>query len=216
MNTLDTTLYNLRPRPSNNSLAIPSAWSSTTTPSGTSTPGGSQAWGPNMWKLIDKEMSLRDCSIYCYSPEEDPYDGEEGAIWSLNYFFFNKARKRVCYLYLRGLSVMSHSPAQGTLVSGKRGARKSPDLGASKRARYWLGERAEGNVKGGWGEDDDDNEMIELWDDDEVDAEVVIDDGDDLDYNFPDDDEVEDELPRERRKSAVRGMSEDIAESMEV
>lgn len=170
-----------------------------------------------MWKLIDKEMTLKDCSIYCYAPEEDPYDGEEGAIWSLNYFFFNKTRKRVCYLYLRGLSIMSHSPVQRTPVKSSRKANadwsRSEDHSASKRAKYWLGDRAE-YVTGGLDEDDDEDVVIG-WDDDEVDVDVVVDDGDELECLVSAD---EDDLPRirSRSKSTVRGMSEDIAESMEV
>lgn len=108
MNTIDTTLYNLRPRPSGALLAVPQ------TPAGAQTPGGTHIWGPRMWRLIDNEMSLRECAAYCYSPEEDPFDGEENAIWSLHYFLFNKERKRVCYIYLRGLSVISHSPVRVT------------------------------------------------------------------------------------------------------
>lgn len=170
-----------------------------------------------MWRLIDKEMTLKECSIYCYSPEEDPYDGEEGAIWSFNYFFFNKGRKRVCYIYLRGLSIMSHSPVQRTPIKTKKGTdgewSRSEGHGASKRARYWLGDRAE-DVSEGWGEDDDDDDVIS-WGDDEVDVDGVVDDGDEPVYVIGSD---EDEFirARSRSKSTVRDISEDIAESMEV
>lgn len=67
-----------------------------------------------MWDTIDKEMDLTQCNIYSYSPDDmsdDPY-GEEGLIWSTIYFFFNKHKKRVCYLYLRGISALSHSPVE--------------------------------------------------------------------------------------------------------
>lgn len=94
MNTIDTTLFNLRPRPSNAMLSVPpSSWSAGSGGSGSSgtrTPGGHHIWSPRMWRMIDNEMNLRDCAIYCYQPEEDPFDGEEGSIWSMNYFFFNK------------------------------------------------------------------------------------------------------------------------------
>lgn len=169
-----------------------------------------------MWRLIDNQMTLKDCSIYCYAPEEDPYDGEEGAIWSFNYFFFNKARKRVCYIYLRGLSIMSHSPVQRTPVKTKRSAdgewSRSSGQGASKRARYWLGDRVE-DVSGGWGEDDEDE--VAGWGDDEVDVDGVVDDGDEPRYVIGAD---EDNFARarSRSKSTVRDISEDIAESMEV
>ncbi|KAI9764674.1 MAG: RNA polymerase III-inhibiting protein maf1 [Geoglossum umbratile] len=213
MNTLNTTLYNLRPRPTNPSLAVPNGWSNSTTPAGSSAAAGAQVWGPRMWALIDKEMDLKDCSIYCYAPEEDPYDGEEGAIWRFDYFFFNKARKRVCYLYLRGLSILSHSPmhsasrVRGT-GTGKR--RQGSMSGASKRATYWLGERAAGEeVEGGREDDDGEDDIIEHYGDDEVDVEgEVLDDGDEIGgYG------VEEDVDGDK---CMRGVSAEIAESIEV
>lgn len=61
MNIIDDTLYNLRPRPAGALLAIPTGWKSTTALGGAQTPGGSQTWGPKMWRAIDKEMALREC-----------------------------------------------------------------------------------------------------------------------------------------------------------
>ena len=129
INTLDTTLYNLHPSHAS-SLAFSStaslaeedisspdfaaslssssslSTSATLTPSPPSGSSMSEKWNPRMWHLIDTEMSLKDCTIYAYTPDEDPYDGEEGSLWSFNYFFFNKAKKRVCYLHLRGISMI--------------------------------------------------------------------------------------------------------------
>ena len=140
LNTIDTTMYNLRPRPFT-SFAKDTAGVSANQP----------YWGPAMWRLIDQQMSLRECAVYRYAPEDlDPFeDDDEGSIWSMNYFFFNKARKRVCYLYLRGVSVLAVSTidALKTPIQSKRFADEdidgwiTPDLGASKRARYWLGDR---------------------------------------------------------------------------
>ena len=140
LNTIDTTMYNLRPRPYNN-FAKDSAGMSPSQP----------YWGPAMWRLIDQQMSLRECTIYRYAPEDfDPFeDDDEGSIWSMNYFFFNKARKRVCYLYLRGISVLAVPTVDAlrTPIKSKRFADEdldgwiTPDMGASKRARYWLGDR---------------------------------------------------------------------------
>ncbi len=169
-----------------------------------------------MWRLIDDEMNLKECSIYCYAPEEDPYDGEEGAIWSLKYFFFNKERKRVCYIYLRGLSILSHSPVQSTLKKSKRSANgewsRSESQGAKKRADYWLGDRAE-DIAGEWGEDEEDEVLG--WDDDEVDVDVVMDDGDEP-VEVISADEDNSRIARSKSLSVVRGMSEDIADSMDV
>ena len=162
LNTLDTTLYNLRPRPSSSFLLSTGAsWSSSLSNNAPPPSPGKEVWNPRMWRIIDKEMSLKDCSIYCYLPEEDPYDGEEGAIWSFNYFFFNKARKRVCYIYLRGLSIISHSPTQKTPVKPKRSADTDWNLDgppSSKRARYWLGDRA-AEATSEWAEDDEDYDL---------------------------------------------------------
>ncbi|KAI9792689.1 MAG: hypothetical protein M1816_001788 [Peltula sp. TS41687] len=231
MNTIDTTLYNLRPRPlGGSSLTVPNGMMMMSA-GGISTTGGNQAWGPHMWRMINKEMSLKDCSIYCYAPEEDPYDGEEGAIWSLNYFFFNKARKRVCYLYLRGFSIVSHSPVgrhidtPRKMTFGKDDERSHSAGGASKRARYWLGDRVNGaDVEGGWDDDDDDDDGDddngEVIDDmnDEVDVDGdVVDDGDELDTGF-DESEGEDDIEpvQQRPIHMIRGLSEEIADSMEV
>ena len=180
MSTLDTTLYNLRPKPSSLLLSVHPHWSPNVTSTVPLASSGSEAWGPRMWRLIDKEMSLKECSIYCYSPEEDPYDGEEGAIWSFNYFFFNKARKRVCYIYLRGLSIISHSPAQKTPVKTKHAAERdwSPiESSSSKRARYWLGDQATDDVSGEWGEDEEED-VIESWESEGLNNSEVLDDVD--------------------------------------
>ena len=220
MNTLDTTLYNLRPRPMNSLLAGPPHWSSSTTTTGAPALGGNQPWNPRMWRSIDKEMGLNECSVYCYSPEEDPYDGEEGAIWSFNYFFFNKARKRVCYIYLRGLSIISHSPIQRAPFSTKRradGEWGRIDSGACKRARYWLGDRATGDISSGWGEDDDELAETALLEEEEIRAELSLTAKDDaFTYVLSADEAASPGSERGRSKSTMRGISEDIAESMEI
>ena len=113
-----------------------------------------------MWRIVDKEMDLKQCSIYCYLPEEDPFEGEDGAIWSLNYFFFNKERKRVCYIYLRGLSIISHNSTPRTPIRTKRDADSEWGLDerpSSKRARFWLGDKA-ANATSAWSDDDDDGD----------------------------------------------------------
>ena len=172
MNNLDTMLYSLRPKPtatfSNSPMYQGSPASAYNAPP---LSPGKEAWNPRMWRLIDKEMDLKNCDIYCYAPEEDPYDGDEGAIWSYNYFFFNRIRKRVCYIYFRGLSIISHSPPDKTPIQIPRSIpstqkNRSPIWTSSKkRAGYWLGDRA-GDVSS-----DDESGQIEENDDDEVDDE---------------------------------------------
>jgi len=163
-----------------------------------------QAWGPQMWALIDSQMTLKECSVYCYAPEEDPYDGEEGAIWSLNYFFFNKALKRVAYFYVRGIPVMSRSPRIGY---AKRGAAAlSTDIGANKRARFWLGDRAD-NLDASDADEDLDDDPWNL--DDDADVDNIGFDADEYD------DEADDESEQDYRES-IRGVSEDIVAGMEI
>lgn len=147
MNTIDTTLFALRPRVPRD--VTPPTPTNASSPHNTAT---THSWGPRMWRIIDEQMSLKECSIYSYSPEEDPYEEEEGLIWSHNYFFFNKQRKRVCYLYLRGISVLSQLPVDGTAtpVPGKRNwddGYLTPERTSKKRAKYWFGEDADLSIE---------------------------------------------------------------------
>ena len=147
---------------------------------------GRETWNPRMWRLIDQQMSLRECTIYSYQPEEDPYDGEEGAIWSFNYFFLSRTRKRVCYIHLRGLSILSHLPAYNrTPIKSKRSAESDWNIEentSSKRARYWLGDRA-AEATSEWAEDDEDYDLRDFEDqsknaaleDDDDDSQAVVD-----------------------------------------
>lgn len=175
MNNIDSMLQNLRPRQTAamNYLSPPSLSSSA--PAGTVSTG-SEIWNQNMWRLIDKEMGLRSCEKYSYAPDDDPFDGDEGAIWSTHYFFFNKEKKRVCYIYLRGFSVISHSPVhEPSHMRKPAGERKISyslgDEGAGKRASYWLSNdllqrREIETFDCGDDEDDDDDEMDQ--EDDEI------------------------------------------------
>jgi hypothetical protein len=198
--TIDSTLYNLRPS-TGITLHVPPQTSYATT---ASAPAISQAWGPQMWSMIDKEMALKECTVYCWAPPDDPFDGEEGSIWSLNYFFFNKERKRIAYIYLRGVPVMSHSPSQRAVA--KRSA-SGYDSGANKRARYWLGDRAADITNG---EDADEDEAAARWEEDDPDA--------DAGYAAAGyyDDEADDESDDQFYKEPVRGVSEDIAGTMDM
>lgn len=211
INNIDSTLYNLRP---SQKMAMESPTNNGSSPTGAI--GGAQTWGPRMWALIDKEMSLKDCSVYCWAPTESVWEGEEGAIWTLNYFFFNKIRKRVAYFYLRGIPVMTHSPRLGF---ARRNSKAQNDEGASKRARYWLGDKA-ANARG-IGEEDDgsntDNDLpMALDDEEEFDLNDVSDDyTSDVDFDedmyddIGDDDNVD-------LATRVRGVSEEVADKMEL
>lgn len=222
MGHIDSTLSSVRPNANFLDTAVPRS------SPGSFNTGVSIAppWGPQMWSMIDKEMGLKDCTVFSYQPADDPFDEEEGAIWALHYFFFNKALKRVCYLYVRGVPVMSHSPRQlphsalsrrGTL-SGL-GDEDLDDLGANKRARYWLGDKFAERITSS----DDDMDDGLIWNRD-ADGDVNCQYGDDdydEDFEVGDDDQLEldgdeDEADKQRQKSPVRGVSEDIAARMEI
>ena len=210
MNTLDSTLNNLRPKYSSSFQDQPAHWSNAVPSIVPQTPLGSEKWNPRMWQLIDKEMILRECSIYRYAPEEDPYDGEEGSIWSFNYFFFNKARKRVCYLYLRGLSIIGNSPPQKTPIKTKRPASGTWSIGedtSTKRARYWLGDRAGDAVSVGA----EDEGISGEWDEENVEENEVLDQRDEP-ILVPSDTDSGSESPCEGR--GVRGTIETDNESI--
>ena len=217
MNALDTTLYNLRPKFSSALIDEKPHWSNAVPTTVPQTPHGSEKWNPRMWSLIDKEMTLKDCSMYRYAPEEDPYDGEEGSLWSFNYFFFNKARKRVCYIYLRGLSIIGNSPPQKTSIKIKRPASGISTLDeetSRKRARYWLGDRA-GDAEWNTEEDDD---VSGQWDEENIEESDILDDGDEPRF-VPSDTDTGNESPcrgRGRSGSSGRGVSEEVAASIEI
>lgn len=201
MNTIDTTLFNLRPR---EAVDLPP---SPVTVSGSYNTGTSATWGARFWRILDEQMSLRDCSAYSYAPEEDPSDADDGAIWSLHYFFFNRFRKRVCYLYLRAIPILSHTPTEGvaTTPTGKRifeddDGYLTPDLTSTKRARYWFGDRAE--AVGQTSESDEEEDTRS--------RRPLV---DDYDNYVLSDEEVQ---SRSGSKGGVRAMSEEIADSMEV
>ena len=210
INLLDSTLSNLRPKYSSSFLDQPAHWSNEVLSTVPQTPHGSEKWNPRMWRMIDKEMVLRDCSIYCYAPDEDPYDGEEGSLWSFNYFFFNKAKKRVCYLYLRGLSIIGNSPPQKTPTQSKRPASGTWSLDeetSKKRARYWLGDRASDAE---WVGDEEETFSGE-WDEENVDEADVLDQGDEPIYVSSDTDESPCKGRRARRATSDSTGSDTIS-----
>jgi hypothetical protein len=164
-----------------------------------------------MWRIIDQQMSLKECTIYCYSPDEDPYEGEEGLIWSLNYFFFNKTRKRVCYLYLRGISVLSHIPTDGTAtpIPAKRhfdDGFLTPEPIARKRTKYWAAEPPALRLSTSSSEEEEDERRAPG---PSKASRPVVDEFD----NYI----LSDEEPRSRSNSKVmRAMSEEIADWIEI
>ncbi|XP_058093609.1 uncharacterized protein LOC131239766 [Magnolia sinica] len=65
-------------------------------------------------KAVDEVVKLADCEIYSYNPDSDgdPFL-EKGAIWSFNFFFYNRKLKRVVSFRCCCLSNLA---AEGFLV----------------------------------------------------------------------------------------------------
>ncbi|KAK3586743.1 hypothetical protein CHS0354_014774 [Potamilus streckersoni] len=61
-----------------------------------------------LWEAVNSEISLSECDVFSYNPDlsSDPY-GEEGSIWSFNFFFYNKKMKRIVFFTCRATSVSS-------------------------------------------------------------------------------------------------------------
>ncbi len=110
MSLIDSTLSNVRPGSLVLDSTLAGAMSASVGSSSAASASTSPLWGPQMWALINKEMHLQDCTVFSYQPDNSPFDEEDGAIWTMHYFFFNKALKRVAYMYVRGVPIMSHSP----------------------------------------------------------------------------------------------------------
>jgi AP-1 complex subunit sigma 1/2 len=166
-------------------------------------------WGPHCWSLIDKEMRLNECTIFSYNPDVDPFEEDESAIWAVHYFFFNRALKRVAYLYVRVVPVISsQSPTLRPMQVSHNKRQTEHDSGASKRARYWLGDRDAELVLP---EEDEDglNDSGLYWNRGD-DGDLVLFSDDDY---YEEDEELDDDIPH---KPHDRLMSEDIAGRMEI
>jgi hypothetical protein len=60
-----------------------------------------EAEGPNfvarMWEAIAEAIKLDECDVYSYLPDMDSDPFSDGNLWSFNYFFVNKAQKKILY-----------------------------------------------------------------------------------------------------------------------
>jgi len=61
-----------------------------------------------LWATLNEEIDLPDCDIYSYTPDmtSDPF-AEDGCLWSFNYFFYNRKKKRVVLFTCRAQSPFS-------------------------------------------------------------------------------------------------------------
>jgi len=77
-----------------------------------------QAFSAKLWSCLDEEIKLRECDIYCYiEGDADPFS-EDGNIWAMNYFFFNKKMRRVIFLTCRCVSKRVHKLSGPSMSTG--------------------------------------------------------------------------------------------------
>lgn len=69
-----------------------------------------------LWAAVDEEINLAECDIFSYNPDldSDPY-GEEGSLWSFNYFFYNKKMRRILFFTCRATSPSAQYQPEGEL-----------------------------------------------------------------------------------------------------
>uniref|UniRef100_A0A673VT79 Repressor of RNA polymerase III transcription MAF1 n=1 Tax=Suricata suricatta TaxID=37032 RepID=A0A673VT79_SURSU len=98
-----------------------------------------RALKPQLWNAVDEEICLSECDIYrwavpaggrgcvwrsglhatscptlsSYNPDldSDPF-GEDGSLWSFNYFFYNKRLKRIVFFSCRSISGSTYTPSE--------------------------------------------------------------------------------------------------------
>lgn len=56
---------------------------------------------PNLWQVLDVEITPSECKAYSLElPQQFLEDDDTGISWSKMFFYFNKRRKRVLFVYL--------------------------------------------------------------------------------------------------------------------
>uniref|UniRef100_A0A8V5GYE4 Repressor of RNA polymerase III transcription MAF1 homolog n=2 Tax=Melopsittacus undulatus TaxID=13146 RepID=A0A8V5GYE4_MELUD len=72
-----------------------------------------KALKPHLWDAVDEEICLAECDIYSYNPDldSDPF-GEDGSLWSFNYFFYNKRLKRIVFFTCRSISGYTYTRSE--------------------------------------------------------------------------------------------------------
>ncbi|CEG68560.1 hypothetical protein RMATCC62417_04799 [Rhizopus microsporus] len=56
-----------------------------------------------LWDVLDEIVQLNECDVYTYNPDadDDPMNDEDGYLWSVNYFFFNRKLKRMIFFSIK-------------------------------------------------------------------------------------------------------------------
>lgn len=123
-----------------------------------------KALKPQLWNAVDEEICLAECDIYrwahvfaagrahvygsgdlipllfslfSYNPDldSDPF-GEDGSLWSFNYFFYNKRLKRIVFFSCRSIRlVLCHLTFSSSLFNSDHSLTGSTLPGAAWERR---------------------------------------------------------------------------------
>eukprot|EP00035_Acanthoeca_spectabilis_P034733 m.30732 g.30732 ORF g.30732 m.30732 type:complete len:237 (+) comp6832_c0_seq1:1111-1821(+) len=72
-----------------------------------------------LWSALEAEIQPTECDVYSYNPDldTDPF-GEEGMLWSFNYFLYNKRLKRIVFFRATAFSHSAPSEDEQTEDEG--------------------------------------------------------------------------------------------------
>lgn len=77
---------------------------------------------PGLWPSIEEEITPAECKVYSLElPQQFLEDDDSGISWSKMFFFFNKRRKRVLFIYMnsRPASYQRESSSDSDAVLGE-------------------------------------------------------------------------------------------------
>jgi len=77
------------------------------------------AFSGKMLSVLEEEIRIRECDIYSYIEGEADAFSEDGIIWSMNYFFFNKKLRRLVFLTCRCSSKTVLRQSESVTMAGE-------------------------------------------------------------------------------------------------
>ncbi|KAI9323557.1 repressor of RNA polymerase III transcription MAF1-like protein [Dichotomocladium elegans] len=62
-----------------------------------------------LWDTLDELVQLKECDVYSYNADsdDDPMNDQDGYLWSMNYFFFNRKLKRMVFFTVKSRSLIN-------------------------------------------------------------------------------------------------------------
>eukprot|EP00741_Cyanophora_paradoxa_P003846 tig00000718_g3740.t1 len=83
-----------------------------------------------LWAAIFEVIQPDECSIYSYLPDLDSDPLSEGKLWSFNYFFYNKRKRKVIFFTCTSKSKLAPNSDAEESTEDEDGERMSEDDGA--------------------------------------------------------------------------------------